>query len=133
MSIVAYIDGERVVFDPEDLDEQGGYAILTIGREEYYLFEDNETAGQLARDYWEDMARNDPTEFRAMVGDDTLIAWALGEYAGPGTTQVSSLDEWLDLWLDTPEEHWASYDSDERVFQSRHPDAAQYKVAYRWN
>jgi hypothetical protein len=48
-----------------------------------------------------------------MVGDETLIRWALGQNAGPGLTQVNSLDKWLDLWLDTPAEHFASYDGEE--------------------
>ena len=49
-----------------------------------------------------------------MVGEKTLVAWGLRQYAGPGSTQVKSLEEWLDLWLDTPEEHFASCDSEER-------------------
>lgn len=73
----------------------------------------HETAGQNARDYWEDMAQNDKSEFICMVGEGTLVSWCLGDYAGPGTTKVSSLEEWLDLWLDTPEEHFASYDGEE--------------------
>jgi hypothetical protein len=59
------------------------------------------------------MAKDDPEEFAAMVGAETLTKWALGQAAGPGTSKVCSLDEWLDLWLDTPAEQWASYDSQE--------------------
>lgn len=77
---------------------------------EFYLALDSESAGELAADYWRDMARDDATEFRHLVGDDALVSWALGEYAGPGSTQVRSLDEWLELWVNTPEEQWASYD-----------------------
>ena len=77
---------------------------------EWYVAESNETAGEAAREYWEAMAQDDPEEFASIVGEKTLVAWALGQYAGPGSTQVQSLDEWLDLWLDTPEEHFASYD-----------------------
>lgn len=83
------------------------------GRMEWHLFASSEKAGKEARACWLDMAERDPAEFRTMVGDETLIAWALGRYAGPGHTRVSSLTEWLDLWLDTPEEHFASYDGTE--------------------
>jgi hypothetical protein len=80
---------------------------------EFYVAENIQAAGEAAREYWEDMVKNDPKEFRCMVGDETLVKWALGESAGPGSTQVNSLEEWLDLWLDTPEEQWASYDGEE--------------------
>jgi hypothetical protein len=59
------------------------------------------------------MAENDPREFTCMVGETTLVKWGLGQMAGPGTTQVRSLEEWLDLWLTIPEEQWASYDGNE--------------------
>jgi len=77
------------------------------------IYESREAAGQAARDRWEDMARNDPSEFTCMVGESTLVAWALGQYAGPGTSQVKNLEEWLDLFLDAPEEELASYDGAE--------------------
>ena len=80
---------------------------------EWYVAESTEAAGEAAREYWKDMAENDPKEFACMVGEQTLVSWALGQSAGPGSTQVTSLEEWLDLWLDTPEEQWASYDSEE--------------------
>lgn len=77
---------------------------------EYIVAIDADDAGKAARERWESMASDDPSEFTAMVGETTLVAWALGQSAGPGSTQVSSLSEWLDLWLDTPEEEWAGYD-----------------------
>lgn len=80
---------------------------------EFYLAPDSETAGKAARARWAEMAADDPTEFRHMVGDETLVKWALGQHAGPGSTSVSSLAEWLDLWLSTPEEEWAGYDGSE--------------------
>ncbi len=79
------------------------------------------------------MAENDSKEFVCMVGEETLVAWALGQYAGPGSTHVQSLNEWLDLWLNTPEEHFASYDSCENTFISKHPNYCDYTVAYRSN
>ena len=42
----------------------------------------------------------------AILGAETLISWALGRAAGPGTSKVKSLKEWLDLYLDAPEEHF---------------------------
>lgn len=92
-----------------------GYNLIeTDTGEEFYLFESAEEAGKEARKYYEEMAQDDPEEFACIVGEETLIQWGLGNYAGPGTSQVSSLEEWLDLWLDTPEEMWASYDGEEK-------------------
>jgi hypothetical protein len=47
------------------------------------------------------------------VGEENLIKWAMGESAGPGNHKVTSMNDWLDLWLDTPEEHFAGYDGAE--------------------
>lgn len=80
----------------------------------FHVFEERQAAGKAARDYWRWMADNDQSEFACLVGEATLVAWALGKSAGPGGTKVSSLGEWLDLWLSTPAEHWASYDGEER-------------------
>ena len=80
---------------------------------EWAIFETRESAGESAREYWEDMAQNDAKEFVCMVGEETLVQWGMGHFAGPGSTQVQNLEEWLDLWIDTPEEHFASYDGEE--------------------
>jgi len=88
--------------------------IETDEGEDFILALDSGDAGKAARDYWRDMAENDPTEFTCMVGEKALIAWALGQNYGPGSIGVNSLEEWLDLWIDTPEEHFASYDGVER-------------------
>lgn len=106
------IDGEFHGID--NIQEIGeGIAELTMGDVEYVVALDSETAGQAARDRWEEMARFDPAEFTAMVGEQTLCAWALGQAAGPGYSKVHSLNEWLDLWLDTPEEEWGRYEGTE--------------------
>lgn len=135
--IVAYIDDERVVFDPETATSMGwtnGLLHITLedGRE-FYIFPDSETAGEAAREYWADMAANDPQEFACLVGESTLVAWGLGQYAGPGSTQVQSLTEWLDLHIDVPEEHFGSYNGEESTFTSKHPDFEEFTVAYRHN
>jgi len=103
------IDGEVLDVDVHP----NGYATVSSGNREWYVFQDTEQAGEEARDYWENMAEYDQAEFTCMVGESTLIEWALGNYAGPGSTQVCSLKDWLDLWYDTPEEQWASYDGTE--------------------
>ena len=80
---------------------------------EWYFFSSREEAGKEAREYWEDMAHDDPSEFTCIVGEATLVKWALNQYASPGSVSVRNLEEWLDLWLDVPEEHWGSYDGEE--------------------
>jgi hypothetical protein len=59
------------------------------------------------------MAENDPEEFRYIVGEETLVKWALGQYAGPGNKQTKTLDGWFELVADYPAEQWASYDGHE--------------------
>lgn len=107
------IDGESFESYEIRVHPHGQGAMLTMGRRDYYVFPDSDVAGLEAREYWEDMARNDPSEFANMVGHDTLTQWGMGQPAGPGSTHVTSLSDWLDLWLDTPEEHFASYDGNE--------------------
>jgi hypothetical protein len=134
MKIVAYVDGERVVFDDADTHIHGQLPMIdTEQGPEFYIAESSEDAGEKAREYWEDMADEDPNEFACLVGTETLIQWNLGNYAGPGSTQVQSLKEWLDLHLNIPEECFASYDGEEREFKCKHPDWADYTVAYRSN
>ena len=79
-----------------------GYLPLvdTESGEEFYLAESNKAAGEEARRYWEDMAQDDPKEFACLVGETTLVNWALGLADGPGSTKVVGLENWLDLWLD---------------------------------
>lgn len=91
----------------------GGLWQIECGSVEFTVALTSEDAGKQAREYWEDMAKSDPTEFRHMVGDECLVSWALGQSAGPGTAQVNSLSDWLDLSLNAPEEHFASYDGEE--------------------
>ncbi len=111
---------------------------IETGEGDFILFENADEAGKAAREYWEDMALNDPSEFTAMVSEETLVSWGLGQAAGPGTTKVRNLEEWLDLWRNTPEEQWASYDGNERqVMQLADTvvDELGFKptVAYRTN
>lgn len=108
------IDGERWEVDswnfPQD-DERGGVRFES-GSLEWLGFPSEEAAGAAARAYWADMAKNDPEEFACLVGEKTLVAWGLGQSAGPGSGKVSSLAEWLDLTAESPEEHFARYDGE---------------------
>lgn len=113
------------------------HEIETEESEEFILSEDSETAGEAARERWADMVEHDPEEFTCMVGEETLVKWALGQFAGPGSTQVRSLSEWLDLSLNVPEEEWAGYDGNERTVDRVGKLASELgftpTVAYRCN
>lgn len=89
-------------------------SIETEEGEEFLLSEDRDSAGEAAKERWADMVVNDPQEFSAIVGTETLVAWALGQRAGPGTVKVTSLSDWLDLVSRHPQDEWASYDGAER-------------------
>lgn len=106
------IDGDRIE-SPDISEETENSARLTDGNQEWYVFTSAEAAGEAAREYWEHMSENSPQEFATLVGADTLICWAMGDWAGPGSTKTTSLSDWLDLWLDTPEEHFGSYNQKE--------------------
>lgn len=133
-----HIDGE--LFHVTNVRQIGFgdlYEIETEEGDEFILSEDSETAGQAARERWQEMAEHDPEEFACMVGNETLIKWGLGQPAGPGTSKVRSLSEWLDLWLDAPEDEWARYDGNERTVERVGKLAAEMgytpTVAYRSN
>lgn len=115
-------EGDKLTFDGEtsEVEEvrdsgwgEGFEVELSEHPGEWIVFADAEAAGEAAREYWQEMADHDPTELRAIVGDEALIEWALGNWYAVGSTAVSSLTEWLDLWLDVPEEEFARYDGNE--------------------
>ncbi len=112
-------DSPAIRFDGEtfNIDESHAYSNnaglqVNWNGASYHLFADSDIAGEAAREYWEDMAHNDKSEITIMVGEAALISWALSEPYAVGSVSVNSLTEWLDLWLATPEEHWASYDGE---------------------
>jgi hypothetical protein len=132
------IDGERYhVTNSRQIGYGDTWEIDTEEGESFIVSEDDDTAGAAARDRWEDMAKNDPSEFACMVGEETLVAWALGQYASPGSTPVSSLTEWLDLVATVPSEEWAGYDGQERTVDRVGKLASELgyvpTVAYRCN
>ena len=85
--------------------------MLRIGQREYYVARDHEEAGSAARRSYE---QEDESELRALIGDEVLIQWGLGDWAGPGSNSYRSLAEWLESTEDYPEEVFASYDGEER-------------------
>jgi len=121
-----------------DVDHHGYLPLLTMENGiKFYVAEDSQSAGEAAMKYWEDMANNDSEEFTCLVGTETLVAWGLGQWAGPGLEKVKSLEEWLQLWEDCPEEHFGGYDSCEynidRSGKIQEELGFKPTVAYRWN
>lgn len=110
--LLAVIEGTVVELDPRYTEAFGWYVDGSDGVC-YWVFEDTHVAGEATRKYWEDLVEHDPGEFRCLVGDETLVNWCLGQYAGPGYTLVKSLEDWLDLWLDLPNDHFSTYDGKE--------------------
>jgi len=136
MAMKIKIDGE--IYTIEKVHNYSYLPIIdTDEGPDFYVAENSESAGEAARKYWEDLAHDDPKEFACLVGESTLVQWGLGQSAGPGSTQVNSLEEWLDLWLDVPEEEFASYDGAEReinrVGKLRDELGFTPTVAYRHN
>lgn len=143
--IAPRLGGMEIIIDGETYEINSVYELgwnnghcISCGRLEFHVFENAEEAGKAARAYWENMAQNDPSEFRCIVGDEALIAWALGQPATTGCSVTSSLNEWLDLWLNTPEEQWGSYDNTELDVERTGADLREElgftpTVAYRHN
>ena len=107
------INGESYEVNGASSLEFGSGVVLDTDGGEWVIFQDAEEAGKAAAEYWHDLADNDPKEFTALVGEDTLVSWALGQSAGPGSVAVNSLEEWLELVADHPEEEWGSWDGQE--------------------
>ena len=98
----------------------------------YKVFPSREAAGEAAREEMEEQILSDPKEAVHLLGSNVLIAWALGEYAGPGYEKVRSLKEWLHLYLTHPEEHFASWDGSEVDIVILHEDGSSVElVGYR--
>jgi hypothetical protein len=99
------IDGET--YEVEQVVTGGYLPMLVCGKTEFYIAESVEAAGEAARTYWRDMAKQDRREFACIIGEERLVKWALGESDEFG---ISSLDDFLDRVADVPEEQWAGYD-----------------------
>ena len=82
--------------DCQSCGEYGQLSVQHDGEawpEDIVLFKSREDAGQYVRDYWEDYIDSESSD-------------EVGRLAGPGSVKVRSLQEWLDLYLDVPEEHF---------------------------
>ena len=115
-----YRHSPAIIFDDEEFDEfdvkeQNDPLTVEIGSREYVLFESEFNAGEAAAEYWRDMAKDDQKEFAAIIGEDRLVKWALGESDRFG---ISSLDEFLENASENPAEHHASYDGNEIEVQA---------------
>lgn len=95
------VNGET--YEVKDFQPWGktGLLIEVVGGSEWYVFENEEDAGDLVREYWQDMADNDPEELRCILGDEALVQMALGQ---------DSLKEWIEQQAQSPEYHFGSYD-----------------------
>lgn len=99
------IDGE--LYTIRDVQTGGYLPLIDTDGGEFYVAESSEEAGKAARQRWEE---EDDTELRAVLGDEALIQWGLGNYANG----AGSLSEWIDNRGDYPEEEFARYDGEER-------------------
>ena len=110
-----------------ELTDDGGNHVCSL-----HLFKSDEDAGQHARDYWEEYVRDDRDAAIELLGAENLLSWALGEYAGPGPAKVSSLEEWFDLYLENPHEHFESGPFDIELIGENIIEAIGFKptVAY---
>lgn len=145
--IIESPDGEALIsiqgYEQTEIDSKrdigfGDGVEIETDEGDFILFESGLAAGEAAREYWLEMVENEPEEFTTLVGEETLIAWAIGRYAGPGSQKVKNLEEWLDLWLNNPEEQWAGYDGEERDVEALTSEAKVDigfvpRVAYRTN
>lgn len=104
-----------IIYDDEfffscDIDTNYNDCLVTRGNREWVVFESRERAGELAADYWREMAENDPKEFACIIGNERLVDWALGCSDSFG---IRSLGDFLEVTATVPEEHHASYDGTE--------------------
>ena len=102
------INGHTV--DVVNIYTGGHLPTVDLGGEEYIIATDAEEAGEAAMKYWWDMIENDPSEFECMVGREALIAWCLKRSYAVGSVAVNSLEAWVQLSAEYPEEQWAGYD-----------------------
>lgn len=99
-------DGET--YEIEELINGSYLPILQLDDgTEWYIAKDYDEAGKAARKYWEDIIRNDPEEFRCIIGEERLLKWALNESDEFG---IHNLDKFLERVEDYPEETFATYD-----------------------
>ena len=106
------IDGE--IYEVDKVYANRHPVLIQGGKMEFYAFEDSEEAGKAVAEHYRDMANDDPQEFTAIIGEQRLIGWAMNKSDSFG---ISSFDEFLERVAEVPEDHWASYDGQEREIQ----------------
>jgi hypothetical protein len=105
------IDGD----DTYEVTEVGEHYLPTLqcgSSRSYAVARDDDQAEAAVVAYWNELRDTDPAEFRCIIGDKTLIAWACGQEAGPGTIKAKSFPEWVEKIKSLPEEQFASYDGE---------------------
>ena len=95
------INDEVFIFTQKNLEETGYGKRIRLGGKKFYFFANVDEAGDVVKEYWEDLALNDPEEFVSIVGYDRVIQWAR---SGIG------YDTWLENTGNTPEDFWGNYD-----------------------
>lgn len=103
------IDGSE--YEVDKVLEFGYLPLICCGKVEFYVAEDSESAGEATAKYYQDMAHNDPKEFIALIGEERMVGWAIGQGDSFG---ISSFKHFLDAVAEVPEEQWAGYDGIER-------------------
>lgn len=66
-----------------------------------------DAASEAVAEYWRDLISNDPKEFTAIIGEERLVVWALGQSDQYG---ISSLEEFIKVASNYPEEDLGLYD-----------------------
>jgi hypothetical protein len=119
---------------PDYGEGEYGALVETEDGEEWVLFDDSEKAGEAAAERWRDMAQNYPKEFAAIIGEERLVQWALGQSDEFG---IDGLDMFCEVTADNPNEEWASYDGEEHdgsiIYTIDDTEGAFPVVAYRHN
>ena len=75
--------------------------IRVEGGQAFYLAKDSESAGEAAREYWEDVANEDPEELVALVGAAQIVSWAFGV--------GQNLSDWIDTQEQYPADQWSGW------------------------
>lgn len=83
--------------------------LITNKGHEYYVADSEISAGRAAKKYWAEMDKQELTE---MIGKEAIQAWAVGDWYAPGSIEVNSFEDWLDIHLNYPEDTFAIYDGD---------------------
>ncbi len=93
------IDGE--IYAVSKILEYGYLPLIIVGEKDFYLARDSKAAGDALREYWEDMANDNPEELVALVGTKQIVSWAFGV--------GQDLSDWIDLKEENPADDWSGW------------------------